>query len=191
MSPRREFALLFLFAALALGGACGLGPGAMNSRYKTLLAGMLAVALAFGIAIPLGFWLRPRFSAIPDRAFGTMVAIVLVAIAAGAIKALRVPFWPARRRWRADGRRPDPDTKTGYEVIFEDFRRLVSEPYSQPAIGALLREWYGYRIDGQGPGTVVRSADGKTVPLRPLHSRIQLDPPKERSLYGRMMDLWR
>lgn len=73
----------------------------------------------------------------------------------------------------------------------EAFRRLVSEPYSQGVIGSLLKEWYGYQIDGQGPGTVVRAPDGSSVRLRALHSRIQLDPQTERSLYGRMMDLWR
>ena len=30
----------------------------MNPWQKTVLCGMLAVAIAFGLAIPLGFWLR-------------------------------------------------------------------------------------------------------------------------------------
>jgi hypothetical protein len=80
---------------------------------------------------------------------------------------------------------------SGYEITFEDFRSLVSEPSSQPVVALLLKDWYGYEIDGQGRGTVVRSPDGQAVPLRLLHSRIQLDPAKQRSIYGRAMDLWR
>jgi hypothetical protein len=163
----------------------------MDSRSKTVLAGMLAVAIAFGVAIPLGFWLRPRFPAITDEVFGAIVPILLVGISCGVIKILGVPFFPARRPDSDAGTRPDPDMHTGYETSFEDFRRLVSEPYSQGTVGSLLKEWYGCEIDGQGPGTVVRAPDGSAVRLRVLHSRIQLDPQKERSLYGRKMDLWR
>jgi hypothetical protein len=127
----------------------------------------------------------------PDRVFGALVAVILVGIAAGVAAALGAPPWPAKRRESDTGRRPDPDIHTGYEVTLEDFRRLVSEPYSQPAIGALLKDWYGYELEGQGTRTVVRAADGRAVPLRTLHSRIQFDPQRQRSLYGRMMDLWR
>ncbi|SPE34679.1 hypothetical protein SBA3_2160010 [Candidatus Sulfopaludibacter sp. SbA3] len=46
---------------------------------------MLAVAIAFAIAIPLGFWLRPRPSALPDTALGVVVVVVLLGIAAGEV----------------------------------------------------------------------------------------------------------
>lgn len=63
-----------------------------GQRYKTVFTGMLAVAIAFGVAIPLGFWLRARYPAIPDRAFGQIVAIILFGIAAGVMRFLR-PLW--------------------------------------------------------------------------------------------------
>jgi hypothetical protein len=163
----------------------------MNTGSKHLLAAIVAVALAFAIALPLGFWLRSLFPAMSDTVFGTLVAVTLVGIAFGGSKLLGVPMGPAPD-WDADrGRRPDPEVRTGYELTFEDFRRLVSKTYSQPSIAPLLKDWYGYEITGEEGTTVIRSADGKTVTLRALYSQIQRDPMKQRRIYNRAMDLWR
>ena len=69
----------------------------MRPQHKILLAGMLPVALAFGIAIPLGFWIRPRYSVVGDQIFGAMLAVTLVGIAAGAMRLLVGPLWPAKK----------------------------------------------------------------------------------------------
>ena len=52
-------------------------------------------------------------------------------------------------------------------------------------------DWFRYEIAGQGLETVLRSEDGHPVGLRNLHNRIQIDPPKQRSIYGLATDLWR
>jgi len=122
------------------------------------------------------------------------VAILfLAAIGIGVMRLRRFHLRPSATAFDSEpGRRPDPDIPpTGYEVSFEDFRRLVSDPYCQPVIAPLLREWYGYEITGQGQETVIRSADGRGVGLRHLHNLIQIDPPKQRTVYNRAMDLWR
>jgi hypothetical protein len=59
------------------------------------------------------------------------------------------------------------------------------------AISPLLMDWFRYEIAGQGLETVLRSEDGHPVGLRNLHNRIQIDPPKQRSIYGLATDLWR
>jgi hypothetical protein len=129
----------------------------------------------------LGFWLRPRYSATPDGVFGAILAVILVAIAAAVMRILVGPW----RRAKRDRHR------TGYELTFHDFCRLVSEPYSQPVIAPLLSDWYGYEIAGQGPETLVRSEHGHVVDLRGVHNRIQIDPAKQYAIYQRAMDLWR
>ncbi len=160
------------------------------SRYKTLFAGMLAVTLAFGIAVPLGFWLHPRYPAVPDRIFGGAVAAVLAGIAVGLMRLFVGPLWPPGGIEDSPLRRPDPDNRTGYEMTFDDFRRLVSEPLSQSVIAPVLKEW-GYDIVGKGPMAVVRTQAGSVIALRVLHSEIQVDASKQYTVYQRAMDLWR
>lgn len=175
-----------------------------GQQYKTLLAGMLAVALAFSVVIPLGFWLRPRYSFVSEQILGTILALVLVGISAGVMRLIGGPLWPKKKRESGPLRYPDPDMdptkewssngagcRTGYEISFHDFRRLISDPESQLVIGPLLTEWYRYEIVGQGPETVVRSAEGQVVGLRVLHNLIQIDRLKQRTIYDRAMDLWR
>jgi hypothetical protein len=69
-----------------------------GQQYKTLLAGMLAIAIAFGFTIPLGFWLRPRYPAMPDQVFSAILVIILFGIAAGVMRLLGISLWPAKRR---------------------------------------------------------------------------------------------
>ena len=82
--------------------------------------------------------------------------------------------------WRMSWPPPNyrPDYGTGYRVTFEDFRRLVTDPWCQPTILPLLKEWFGAEV-----------GDGED--LRELHERIQADPQKQYYLYQRAMDLWR
>ena len=163
-------------------------------RYKILFAGMFSTALAFAIAIPLGLWLRPRWPAVSDDVFGILLAIVLVGIALGMMRLLAGPLWPARKVATGVLVRPDPDfdiPRTGYELSLEDFRRLISDPESQPTVAALLRDWYRYEVSGEGSATAIRSAEGHVVGVKPLHTQIQMDPAKQRSIYGVAMDFWR
>jgi len=185
--------------------SAGVAPGIRRrGRYKTLLAGMLAVSIAFAFAIPLGFWLRPRYPALSDQLLAAIVVVILFAVAAGTMRLLLGPLWPRKKRESAPARFPDPDMdptfewpsngtgcRRGYEISFQEFRRLVSDPACQPVIAPLLRDWYRYEIGGEGPETVVRSEEGQVVGLRVLHNKIQIDPPKQQTIYNRAMDLWR
>lgn len=58
----------------------------MKRRHNILLAGMLAVAVAFGVAIPLGFWISSRYSGAGDWGIGAMLVVVLVGIPFGVMR---------------------------------------------------------------------------------------------------------
>jgi hypothetical protein len=126
-----------------------------------------------------------------DNVFAVIVVAMLVGIAFGVVSILRVRWLPARKRETGLRQRPDLSVTTGYEIIFDDFWRLLSDANSRRVIAPLLKVWYGYEISGDGPKIVVSSADGTAVPLRRLHSQIQHDPEKQRSIYGCAMDHWR
>lgn len=83
------------------------------------------------------------------------------------------------------------NVRTGYEISLEDFRRLVSEPYSQPSVSPLLREWFQCEITGRGAGTVLRGADGRVFDASEMHQRIQADPDRQQTIYRVAMTLWR
>jgi hypothetical protein len=150
---------------------------------RVVFAGMLAVAIAFGVALPFGFWAHARFPAMQDAVLGTMVAVILVGVAAGMM-------WLLARPWRLDGGKLE-GRRTGYELTYEKFFRLVSDPYSQPVIAPLLKDWYRYAIAGEGSTTVVLSEHDIVVALHGLHNQIQNDPQKQYTIYQRAMDLWR
>jgi hypothetical protein len=164
----------------------------MNQWQKLCLAGMLAVAVAFGLAVPLGFWLRAQYRTVPDGVIAAIVVITLVAVAACTMALLTRALSRPHKRISSDGIRPDPDYvpahPTGYEMTFHDFKRLLSERQSQPTVASLLKEWYGYEIAGQ---TIVRSPDGREVSLPALHDRIQGDPAKQYTIYQEAMNFWR
>ena len=83
-----------------------------------------------------------------------------------------------------------PDFGRGYKITFDEFRQLISYPYYQPSIGALLRDWYGYEISGSEDKAVVRDAAG-VVDLQALFETIQSDPQKQYYLYQSAQTLWR
>ena len=161
---------------------------ARRQQQKTVLAGLFSVGLAFGIAIPLGFWLRPLYPSMSDNAFAAIIVSILLGISA-------VSMWllagPLRRVKRRPGAPSETSSRTGYEMSLDDFQRLVSEPSSQVVVAPLLSDWYRYQIFGQGPETVVRSANGQVIDLRVLHRQIQVDSSKQYTIYQRAMDLWR
>jgi hypothetical protein len=112
-----------------------------------------------------------------------MQAVILVGIAAGVMRLLVGPLWSAKRvRSVLPGaliptRTP---TRTG----------PATAPAAAPDTKLVLRTFAGW-FAGQGLETVLRAEDGHPVGLRNLHNRIQIDPPKQRSIYGLAMDLWR
>lgn len=83
-----------------------------------------------------------------------------------------------------------PDFGRGYQITFDEFRQLISYPYYQPPIAALLRDWYGYEIVGSEDKAVVRDASG-VVDLKTLFEAIQADPQKQYYLYQSAQTLWR
>jgi hypothetical protein len=82
-----------------------------------------------------------------------------------------------------------PERGTGYQVTFDDFRRLISGPDSRQIMAPLLEAWFSYRIAGKA-GTVY-SSTGEPVDLRALHDEIQSDPRKQYDLYQSATDFWR
>jgi hypothetical protein len=167
----------------------------MNRWHKTVLAGMLSVAIAFGLAIPLGFWLRAQYRAIPNEAIAAIAVMTLVGVAAGLMRVLNGPLWLTRKKGSIAGRRPDPDgvemPRTGYEMTFDDFKRLLYERQSQAAVASLLKNWYGYEVVAKGGNPIVRSLDGSVVGLRVLYNQIQSDPAKQHEVYQEAMSFWR
>ena len=84
-----------------------------------------------------------------------------------------------------------PEYGSGYQLSFEDFRQLVSYATYQASVAALLRNWFGYEIVGEGDSTVVRTPSDDVVDLRALHDLIQSDPEKQYRIYQCAMTLWR
>lgn len=90
-------------------------------------------------------------------------------------------------------------TKTGYEVTFRDFQRLVSDPYCLPDVAPLLKKWFNYDIvqvgtparKGADPETEIRDASGQAVSKARLHLIIQADADMQGTLYRTSQTLWR
>jgi hypothetical protein len=83
--------------------------------------------------------------------------------------------------------------RTGYELTFADFRRLVSDPGYNTSVAPLLRRWFGYELEATGGGDEarVRACDGREVDLLSLHLGIQGDAERQSALYRTAMTLWR
>ena len=80
---------------------------------------------------------------------------------------------------------------TGYEVSFEEFKRLISDPYCQPMVVPRIKEWFGFAVEGSDKSAVVRRPDGTEVNQALLHQLIQADPERQGSLYRVSQTLWR
>ena len=78
---------------------------------------------------------------------------------------------------------------SGWSVTFLDFVQLVTDATYRDTILPLVRS-FGYEPVAGSP-SLVRNANGETLTAADVHARIQMDEPKQHSLYGRAMDLWR
>ena len=162
-------------------------------RYKSVLAAMLGVGVAFGVAIPLGFWLHVRFPSLPDEMLAGTVVVVIFAVAFSVTRLVNGPFRRRRMSMIVYAGYPTAtaNVKTGYEMTFDEFRQLVSTPSSQPNVAPLLREWFGYEIRGSGNATAIYSSTGASIPLSEAHGQIQGDQIMQYTVYQRAMDIWR
>ena len=79
----------------------------------------------------------------------------------------------------------------GWEITLADFEHLVRYPAYQPTTAALLKDWFGYRIEGSGENALVRSKTGEVIDIAELHTAIQSAPAKQFDLYQKAMGLWR
>ena len=90
-------------------------------------------------------------------------------------------------------------TRTGYEVTYQDFLQLVSDPHCVPDVAPLLKRWFNYDIVQDGPPekhgytgySIIRDAGGSEVGKARLHLAIQADPDLQRTLYNTSQSLWR
>jgi hypothetical protein len=122
------------------------------------------VGVAFFVAIAVGFWIHRDW---PGTADGVLVGWVLSMIVGP----------PTLVAWLITRVRSTP-VSSGYALTFHDFRRLVTEPSSQPLVAPLIREWFGIGLSA-------------SLDLTELHRQIQSDPAKQYAIYQRAMDLWR
>jgi hypothetical protein len=154
---------------------------------------MLGVGVAFSAAIPLGFWMHSRFPSLPDEVLAGTVVGCILAVAFGVTRLVNGPFRRRRTPMIVYAGYPvaTVNVKTGYEMTFDDFRMLVSEPASQANVAPLFKEWFGYDVRGSGNETVIYSSTGATVPLSELHGFIQGDQVMQYTVYQRAMDIWR
>ena len=90
-------------------------------------------------------------------------------------------------------------TRTGYELTFQDFLRLVRDPYCLPMIAPLLKKWFNYDIVQVGPPakkngdpeTVIRDSAAEDVSKARVHLIIQSDAEMQGTLYRTSQTLWR
>lgn len=83
------------------------------------------------------------------------------------------------------------ETVTGYQLSFHEFRRLISEPETQPGMAAMLKEWFQYELCGLKDAATVRSEQEGNVDLAAVHRLIQSDSARQYRLYQFAMSYWR
>ncbi len=92
----------------------------MKPSYKTTLVGILSVAIAFVVAIPLGFQLREHYPAWSDNAIAAVVVTALLVVPVGLMRILNGPLMPSQKT--------ELVSRTGYEMTIQ------SDPAKQYAI---------------------------------------------------------
>jgi hypothetical protein len=79
----------------------------------------------------------------------------------------------------------------GWEMTLADFRQLIGYPAYRPTVAPLVKDWFGYEIEGSGQNTAIRSKSGELIDIDALHEIIQSTPNKQFDLYQTAMGLWR
>lgn len=90
--------------------------------------------------------------------------------------------------------RPAPDpfvVRTGYELSYRDFVRLVSSSPEREHSAPLLRQWFGYEIERSGDGFTIRDRGGIALDPASIHEAIQADRSRQYDFYQTAMSLWR
>ncbi len=80
---------------------------------------------------------------------------------------------------------------TGYQVSFDDFRRLLTDPDWSVPVVPLVRGWFGCEVLPTADGVRLRDRNGATLDLHEVHAAIQADPSRQYELYQTAMSLWR
>ena len=75
-----------------------------------------------------------------------------------------------------------------YEITFEEFIRLISEPFPRRPIVRYFKRWFPYEIVGQGSETMMLSDEGP-VNFRHVYDQIHSDPAKQWDFADVAMDL--
>ena len=84
-----------------------------------------------------------------------------------------------------------PYPRTGYQVTFRDFYRLLADQASLAAVQSLIRNWFGYEVSLIGGNADIRASGGGQVEALDLHLLIQADREKQYDLYQAAMSIWR
>ena len=80
--------------------------------------------------------------------------------------------------------------KTGYELSFEEFHRLLSDPTWRKTIRPLVERWFGAVID-RSDGAISITTAGGPKSVAEVHDEIQRDKRRQYDLYQSTMSLWR
>jgi hypothetical protein len=177
---------------------------------KDIGVAMAAVAVAFGIAIPLGYWVNARYPGIPDRILGTAVAAILVIVAFVSLRLMvRRPVFPRlprilrsrsrsqasaayqeRRRRRVAELLADPH-KAKYapmvergEMWFDEQIAYADDPTATATCPHLAAVERGMRATGADCRLVVASWKNETTLLFRVRADCRINEPELRREYS-------
>ena len=78
-----------------------------------------------------------------------------------------------------------------WDLTYTDFRQLFQQALYRTENARLLDGWFGYKLSGDGPDTLIVNADTEAIDPLWLHLKIQGDANKQYQLYQTTMSLWR
>jgi hypothetical protein len=81
--------------------------------------------------------------------------------------------------------------KTGYEISFEEFKSLLSDPEWRKMVAPLVTEWFGCQVVVKDRGFWLKGLDGRELDPLAMHEQVQADPEKQGRIYRTAMTLWR
>lgn len=81
--------------------------------------------------------------------------------------------------------------KTGYEVTYRDFSRLLSDSEDRRVVAPLIRQWLDCDVVATQNGFILRDSHGVELSPHDVHEAIQSNRSWQYDLYQTAMSLWR
>ena len=76
-----------------------------------------------------------------------------------------------------------------WDLTCRDFQQLVQYKPDLTFVAPLLDDWFGYRLVGDGPDTLILNTSAEAIDPLWLHLKIQDDADKQGRLYSLAMAL--